>query len=83
MPRQSFSLTQPNDEWLNSMVERQEYSNKTEIVNDLIRRARREEAERDAIRAKLIRAEQSGFVDKTPEEMLQGFKQRARRDGKL
>lgn len=56
---------------------------KSEVVNDLIRRAR----EVDFIRAKLIAAEQSvvehGWVTKSPEDMLQGFKEKARQDGKL
>ena len=57
MPRQSISFTPPNDEWLKTQVESQEYSSKSEVVNDLIRKAR----EIEAIRARLIQAEQSGF----------------------
>lgn len=37
MARQSISFTQPNDEWLKSQVDTQEYSSKSELVNDLIR----------------------------------------------
>ena len=35
------------------------------------------------IRAKLIRVDQGGFVDKTQDEILEGFKEKARRGGKL
>ncbi|MCI5048249.1 MAG: hypothetical protein MRY59_12170 [Aquisalinus sp.] len=74
MPRQSISLTKPNDDWLNQMVAREEYSNKTEAVNDLIRQARREQAEVEAIRLRLIKAEQSGVVDASASEILQQIK---------
>ncbi len=65
MPRQSISLTRPNDEWLKAQVESEEYSSKSEVVNDLIRKAR----EMEEIRKKLIAAEESGFSDRTPEQI--------------
>ena len=44
-------------------------------------------SEIEYIRAKLIASEQSvkdhGWVEQTPEEILDGFKEKARRDGKL
>jgi antitoxin ParD1/3/4 len=43
MPRQSISLTSPNDDWLKDQVDREEYSSKSELVNDLIRNARKKE----------------------------------------
>lgn len=71
MPRQSITLTEKNDEWLKSQVEvTRDYANKSELVNDLIRRARRAEA----INQKLESAENSGFVDQSPEDMLKEFK---------
>mgnify|MGYP000642800722 CR=1 FL=1 len=65
MSRQSISLTRPNDEWLKAQVESEEYSSKSEVVNDLIRKAR----ETEEIRKKLIAAEESGFSDHTPEQI--------------
>ena len=76
--RQSISLTPPNDAWLIAQVEeRKEYGSKSDVVNDLIRKARAEELKIEAIRAKLIEAEQSGFVkDVDPERMLARIKSR-------
>jgi antitoxin ParD1/3/4 len=51
MTRQSISFTTPNDNWLNSLIESEEYSSKSEIVNDLIRRARERNNEIEMIRA--------------------------------
>lgn len=74
MTRQSISLTDPNDAWLSARVESNEYMSKSEVVNDLIRRAREEEERLQFIRAKLIEAEQSGFVTPDREAMRKEFK---------
>jgi antitoxin ParD1/3/4 len=71
MPRQSISLTDKNDEWLRLHVnDRGEYSNKSELVNDLIRRARRAES----INTKLENAEKTGFTSQSPAEILSEIK---------
>jgi antitoxin ParD1/3/4 len=75
MSRQSISLTERNDEWLRDQVESEEYSSKSEAINDLIRRAREKELE--VIRARLILAENSGFTDKTSDEILAEIKKKA------
>ena len=74
MTRQSISLTDPNDAWLSARVESNEYTSKSEVVNDLIRRAREEEEKLQLIRAKLIEAERSGFVAPDREAMRKEFK---------
>ena len=70
MARQSISFTKPNDEWLKAQVDSDEYSSKSELVNDLIRQARKQQAQIDWIRAKLERAEESGFTEDTKEQIL-------------
>jgi antitoxin ParD1/3/4 len=83
MTRQSISLTTPNDDWLNSLVESEEYHSKSEIVNDLIRRAREHQNETEMIRARLIKSESSGFISQTAEEIRVEFKEELRRNGEL
>lgn len=70
MVRQSISFSKPNDEWLKNQVENNEYSSKSELVNDLIRQARKQQVEIDWIRAKLEKAENSGFSKDSKEEIL-------------
>ena len=70
MPRQSISFTKPNNEWLQKQVDKQEYSSKSELVNDLIRQARKQQAQIDWIRAKLEKAEASGFTSENKEDIL-------------
>ena len=70
MTRQSISLTQPNDEWLKAQVESKEYSSKSELVNDLVRQARKQQRQIDWISSKLESAENSGFTNDSKEQIL-------------
>tara|TARA_R110000868_G_scaffold186007_2_gene428202 strand:- start:591 stop:821 length:231 start_codon:yes stop_codon:yes gene_type:complete len=71
MSRQSVTLTESNNTWLNYHVESiGDYSSKSELINDLIRRARRAEV----INQKLEKAENSNFIDQTSDEILAEFK---------
>jgi antitoxin ParD1/3/4 len=74
MRRQSISFTEPNDEWLKSQIDNNEYSSKSELVNDLIRQARSQQQQIDLIRMKLERAEKSGFTTDSQSEILKQAK---------
>ncbi len=74
MARQSISLTQPNDEWLRNQVDTKEYSSKSELINDLVRQARKQQRQIDWITAKLERVENSGFTNDSPEQILKKSK---------
>lgn len=76
MPRQSISLTDKNDEWLRLQVNVSgEYSNKSELVNDLIRLV----TEAGAINNKLENSEKSGFTTQSPAEVLSEIKSEIQR----
>lgn len=79
MPRQSISFTPPNEEWLRAQVESLEYTSKSDVVNDLIRKAR----EIEGIRARLVQAEQSGVTSLGRAEILAEAKEEARSNGDL
>lgn len=70
MARQSISFTKPNDEWLKNQVDSKEYSSKSELINDLIRQARKQQVQIDWIRAKLENAENNGFTNDSKEQIL-------------
>jgi len=74
MARQSISFTKPNDEWLKAQLDSQEYSSKSELINDLIRQARKQQVQIDWIRTKLDKSEKSGFTDNTKEQILKQSK---------
>ena len=70
MARQSISFTEPNDNWLKAQIESQEYTSKSELINDLIRQARSQQKQIDWIKAKIERAEKSGFTNDSKDEIL-------------
>ncbi len=70
MKRQSISFTQPNDDWLKTQVDSEEYSSKSELVNDLVRQARKQQRQIDWIRSKLELAENSGFTNDSKNTIL-------------
>ena len=69
MAQQGISITKPNDELIKSQVDSNEYSSKSELVNDLIRQARNQQIQVDCLRRKLEKAEQSGFSEHSKEEI--------------
>lgn len=79
MTRQSISLTPPNDKWLKMQIDSEEYTSKSEVMNDLIRKARKIEA----IQTRLIQAEQSGFITQSRDEILAEIKEKIRQNGEL
>lgn len=81
MNRQSITFTEPNDTWLKEMVKSQEYSSKSELVNDLIRQARNQQIQIEWINKKLSIAEQRGFTKQSKEDILKESKQML--DGKI
>ena len=83
MPRQTITISEPNRAWLQARVDSGEFKTQTEAVNDALRRAREIESGVEEIRAKLIRAEQRGFTDMTPDQILEQSKKELRRNGDL
>lgn len=87
MPRQSISLTDPNDRWLKEQLEAQEFSSKSEAINALVRKARRNDEYREYVRDKLKaseeRTQKEGYYSKTPQDLLKDIKAQARKDGLL
>jgi antitoxin ParD1/3/4 len=70
MSRQSISFTEPNDEWLKNQVDSNEYASKSELVNDLIRQARKQQVQIDWLKIKLEKAENSAFTNDSKEQIL-------------
>ncbi|WP_424930263.1 ribbon-helix-helix domain-containing protein [Amaricoccus tamworthensis] len=81
--RASLSITEPNERWIQSRIDSQEFSSRSEVVNDLIRRAREVEAIRARLIASELSAENDGWVTATPEETLAEFRETAHRNGKI
>ena len=83
MTRASISITPPNAAWIKSQIESEEFSSRSDVVNDLIRKARKEQDEVLAIRAALIKGEQSGISSRTPDEIINAVIEKRRNNGTL
>lgn len=46
MPRFTITITPANREWINKQVQRGHYTTRSELINDLIRRAKENETKK-------------------------------------
>ena len=83
MVKKTYSITETLNHYIKERVESGEYATDSEYLRELIRRDQSDNQEIAYIRARLIKAEGSGFTDQTKEEMLAEFKAELRDDGKL
>ena len=83
MVKKTYSITETLDQYVGQRIKSGEYATDSEYVRELIRRDQEENRQIAYIRAKLINAEQSGFVDQSKEDMLEEFKAELRANGDL
>lgn len=83
MTRASVSISPPNDEWIQAQIESEEFSSRSEVINDLIRKARKESDERQTIRAALIEGENSGISKRSPDDIINAVIEKRRKNGTL
>lgn len=80
MVKKSISVTDQQDSWIKSQIESGHYGNESEVVRELIRERQIREQENateiEAIRAALIEGEQSGFSDRSVDEIWHEARQR-------
>ena len=74
MARQSITLANQNDEWLKEQVAKEEFTSKSEAVNYLIQKARRQEEYYEFVRNKIEKAEKSGHSTLSKEQLLAKIK---------
>ena len=81
--RASLSLSEPNERWVQSQIDSKEFSSRSEVINDLIRKAREIEEIRQRLIASELTVAEKGWLNTSQEAMLNGFRERAIKDGKL
>lgn len=74
MARQSITLANQNDEWLKEQVAKEEFTSKSEAVNYLIQKARRQEEYYEFVRSKIEKAEKSGQSNLSKAQLLAKIK---------
>ena len=70
MERFTISFTEPNNEWLKEQVESKEYSSKSELINELIRKERQREDENKWLKEKLTHSRNSGITSSDRDMIL-------------
>lgn len=83
MIKKSITVTDQQEAWIQSQMASGNYGTDSELIREALREKQMRMAEIEAIRAKLIAAEQSGFSNKTPEEILATSKEQLRPNGEL
>lgn len=82
MVKKSISVTDQQDLWIKAQIKTGHYGNESEVVRELIRerqlRDQETPAEIEAIRAALIEGEESGFSDRSVDEIWEDARQRYR-----
>lgn len=58
--RKTITVTEQQERWIKAQIAAGQFTNDSEYIRDLIRRDQARNAEIEAIRAELIRGEQSG-----------------------
>lgn len=79
MVKKSISVTDQQDRWIKAQIKTGHYGNESEVVRELIRERQLRELETPAeiasIRAALIEGEQSGFSDRSVNEIWEEARQ--------
>lgn len=83
MVKRTYSITETLDQYVKHRVESGEYASDSEYLRELIRRDQVENREIAYIRARLIKAEESGFTSKNRDQILAEIKERASTNGNL
>ncbi|WP_370292946.1 hypothetical protein [Thalassolituus sp.] len=68
---------------MQSQIDSKEFSSRSEVINDLIRKAREIEDIRQRLIASEVSVAEKGWVSTSQEAMLNGFRERAAKDGEL
>jgi antitoxin ParD1/3/4 len=74
--RKTITLTDTQNDWIKAQIDSGAYTNDSEVLRDLIRKAQQETSEIEAIRAALIEGERSGLSARGPEDIRAAVKKR-------
>lgn len=69
MKKKSITVTQKQDAWIQAQIATGHYASDSEVVREALHEKAARIAEIEAIRAKLVAAEESGFSEKSVDEI--------------
>ena len=68
--RVDLSLSEPNERWIQAQIDGKQFSNRSEVLNDLIRKTRETEAIRTRLKSAERSVEERGWVPSAFDAML-------------
>lgn len=83
MVKKSITITEQQEVWIQSRMSTGNYASDSEVMRELIRQQQAQDVKIDEIRTKLIKAEESGMSDLTPEDVFNNVIERKRKNGQL
>jgi antitoxin ParD1/3/4 len=81
MIKKSITITEQQEAWIQSQLATGRYASDSEIMREALREKEMRTAELEALRARLIASEESGFSDRTPEQIRADAKARLKSNG--
>lgn len=83
MVKKSITVTDQQEQWMQAQLATGHYASDSELLRDLIRKEQMRTSEVEIIRQELIKAEQSGFSSRSPEDIVKTVIARKQTNGEL
>ncbi|TXL11198.1 addiction module antitoxin [Methylococcaceae bacterium HT4] len=81
--KKSITVTEQQNVWIKAQIITGHYGNESEILRDLIRKEQNKNADIEAIRVALIKAEGRGIGSRTPDQIKEAVQKRLKNNGNL
>lgn len=83
MVKKSITVTEQQEQWMQAQLATGHYASDSELLRDLIRKEQMRTNEVEVIRQELIKAEQSGFSSRTPQDIINAVIARKQTNGEV
>ncbi len=83
MVKKSITVTDQQEDWIQSQMATGNYGTDSELIREALREKQNRTIELEAIRAALIKGEESGFSGRTPEDIKKTVIKRLQKNGRL
>ncbi len=83
MVKKSITVTDQQEQWMQAQLATGNYASDSELLRDLIRKEQMRTSEVEVIRQELIKAEQSGFSSRSPEDIVNAVIARKQINGEV
>jgi len=83
MVKKSITVTDQQEKWMKAQLDSGNYASDSELLRDLIRKEQMRTSQVEVIRQELIKAEQSGFSSRSPEDIVNAVIARKQTNGEV